>query len=160
MGHPPCIVSLSPVPKSEGPGAPSSCFEKMTGAGATRQGRSALRRGSEGARDSARQPGQAVPHEPGYGRDLAPRTHHERGRTWLERMLHKVAQRPRCVRFWFEDGPGTGPAKPSGLGMVSCSQHAAGCATEPRKRPAAARFIAGPHRAAEGREPWPWSCGT
>ena len=38
-------------------------------------------------------------------------------------------------------------AKPSGLGMVSCSQHAAGCAAEPRKRPAAVRFIAGPRRA-------------
>jgi hypothetical protein len=39
-------------------------------------------------------------------------------------------------------------AKPSGLGMVSGSQHAAGCGTDHRKRPPAARFITGPHRAA------------
>ena len=50
--------------------------------------------------------------------------------------------------------------KPSGLGMVSWPQHTTGCATEPQKRPAAACFIAGPHRAADGRESSPWSCGT
>ena len=32
----PRIVVVSPVPKSEGPGAPSSWFEKITGTGATR----------------------------------------------------------------------------------------------------------------------------
>ena len=57
------------------------------------------------------------------------------GRTWLERTLHRAAQRPACIRFSSDDGPGTGPAKPSGLGMVSGSQHTAGSATDARLAP-------------------------
>ncbi len=41
------------------------------------------------------------------------------GRTWLEPMLHRVAQHPGCIRFPFDAGPRRGHAKPSGLGMVS-----------------------------------------
>ena len=38
----------SPVPKSEGPGAPSSGLERVTGTGATRQGRFVATRRSRG----------------------------------------------------------------------------------------------------------------
>jgi len=38
-------------------------------------------------------------------------------------MSHRVAQRPGCIRFPFDDGPRSGHAKPSGLGMVSSLQH-------------------------------------
>ena len=55
------------------------------------------------------------------------------GRTWLERNAR--AQCPSCIRFLFDDGPHCGHAKPSGLGMVSWLQHAAGCATEARSSP-------------------------
>ena len=68
-----------------------------------------------------------------------------------------------CVGLSFDVAlrrPRTGPAKPSGLGMVSGSHHTAGRATDACQRPDAARFAVGPHRTADGREPWPWSCGT
>ena len=73
-------------------------------------------------------------------------------------MLHRAAQRPGCIRFSFGTGPQRGPAKPSGLGMVSGSLHIAGRATDASYRPEAVCSAAGPHRAADGREPWPWSC--
>ena len=61
----------------------------------------------------------------------------------LEQMLHRVAQRPRRVRFSFDDGAGNRPAKPSGLGIVSRLQHAAASATDARYSPGAACFVAG-----------------
>ena len=42
-----------------------------------------------------------------------------RSRMQLEPMLHRAAQRPGCIRFPFEGGPGDGPAKPPSLGIVS-----------------------------------------
>jgi len=56
----------------------------------------------------------------------------------------KAGHRASCVRFSSDDRAGNRPAKPSGLGMVSMLQHIAGCATDARQRPGAARFIAGP----------------
>jgi hypothetical protein len=68
----------------------------------------------------------------------------QRRRIETERTLHRVAQRPRRVRFSFEDRAGNRPAKPSGLGMVSTSQLTAASATEARYRSDAARCAAGP----------------
>ena len=48
---------------------------------------------------------------------------------------NRAGHRARCVRFWFEDGPRSGHAKPSGLGMVSTLQHTAGSATEATAAP-------------------------
>jgi len=73
---------------------------------------------------------------------------------------NNTGQRLISVRSPFDAALENAVAKPSGLGMVSISQHIAGSATEARKRPGAARFIATPRRAADGREPSPWSCGT
>jgi hypothetical protein len=81
-------------------------------------------------------------------------------RTDLEPITNKAGQCPAFVRSAFDLRTAVGLAKPSGLGMVSSSQHAARCATEARYRPGAACFIAGPRRAAVGRKPSPWSCGT
>ena len=113
------------------------------------------------------------PHNP---RSLPQERHRLAARSDLEPITNKAGQRPAFVRSAFDLRAAVGPAKPSGLGMVSGSQHAAGAPHKPACAPALRASLweqvwpgraadgpadaAGPHRAADGREPWPWSCGT